>query len=121
MNYKDHIVVDKNICGGEAVLKGTRVTLRTLLASLADGDEIATILRDYPSLTEEHVRAAIAFAADSAREDLPVGVMLVRLGNPSRRQLLDKVELAFHSLIGSQIEGCFVVLTDKKIRITRQP
>ena len=49
------------------------------------------------------------------------GVMLVRLGNPSRRQLLDKVELAFHSLIGSQIEGCFVVLTDKKIRITRQP
>jgi hypothetical protein len=47
--------------------------------------------------------------------------MLVRLGNLSRRQLLDKVELAFHSLIGSQIEGCFVVLTDKKIRITRQP
>ena len=72
MNYKDYIVVDKNICGGEAVLKGTRVTLRTLLASLADGDEIATILRDYPSLTEEHVRAAIAFAADSARDDLPV-------------------------------------------------
>jgi uncharacterized protein (DUF433 family) len=72
MNYKDLIVADKNICGGEAVLKGTRVTLRTLLASLADGDEIATILRDYPSLTEEHVRAAIAFAADSARDDLPV-------------------------------------------------
>jgi uncharacterized protein (DUF433 family) len=46
--------------------------LRTLLASLADGDEIATILRDYPSLTEQHVRAAIAFAADSARDDLPV-------------------------------------------------
>jgi len=62
----------KHVCGGEAVLKGTRVTLRTLLASLADGDEIATILEDYPSLTEEHVRAAIAFAADSARDDLPV-------------------------------------------------
>ena len=72
MNYNDHIVADKHICGGEAVLKGTRVTLRTLLASLADGDEISTILRDYPSLTEEHVRAAIAFAADSARDDLPV-------------------------------------------------
>lgn len=72
MNYKDMIVIDEGICGGEAVLKGTRVTLRSLLASLADGDEMATIVRDYPSLTQEHVRAAIAFAADSARDDLPI-------------------------------------------------
>ena len=48
------------------------------------------------------------------------GLMLVRLGNPSRRELLEKVELAFLNLKSSQIEGCFVVLTDKKIRITRQ-
>lgn len=48
------------------------------------------------------------------------GIMLVRLGNPSRRELLDKVALAFRSLIGSQIEGCFVVLTDRKLRITRK-
>lgn len=75
MDYKDLIVSDKGICGGEAVLKGTRVTLRTLLASLADGDEIAAILKDYPSLNEEHVRAAIAFAADSARDDLPVSAI----------------------------------------------
>lgn len=60
------------VCGGEPVLRGTRVTLRTVLASLAEGASIREILRDFPTLTEEDVRAVIAFAAASAEEDLPV-------------------------------------------------
>jgi len=36
MNYQDRIVRDPQIVGGEPVLKGTRVTLRTVLASLAE-------------------------------------------------------------------------------------
>jgi uncharacterized protein (DUF433 family) len=72
VNYRERIVRDPTICGGEPVFKATRVTLRTVLASLADGDSVETIVRAYPSLTDEDVRAAIAFAADSAREDLPV-------------------------------------------------
>ena len=72
MKYKDRIVRDPLICGGEPVIAGTRVTLRTILASLSDGDTTATILTEFPTLTEEDVRAAIAFAADSAREDLPI-------------------------------------------------
>jgi uncharacterized protein (DUF433 family) len=71
MNYKEYITHDPAICGGEIVFKGTRVTLRTILASLAMGDATAAILQDYPTLTEEHLRAAIAFAAASAAEDLP--------------------------------------------------
>ena len=59
-NYEARIIRDKGICGGEPVFKGTRVTLRTVLASLADGD------------TAEDIQAAIAFAAASAEEDLPV-------------------------------------------------
>lgn len=54
------------------LLKGTRVTLRTVLASLAEGATTAEILADFPTLTEEDVRAAIAFAATSAQEDLPL-------------------------------------------------
>ena len=69
MKYKDRIVRDPLICGGEPVIAGTRVTLRTILASLSDGDTTSTILTEFPTLTEE---AAIAFAADSAREDLPI-------------------------------------------------
>jgi len=72
INYRDRIVRDPKIVGGEAVIRGTRVTLRTVLASLAEGASTADILADFPSLTEEDVRAAIAFAAASAQEDLPV-------------------------------------------------
>jgi len=71
-DFKDRIVRDAEICGGEPVFKGTRVTLRTVLASLADGDSVEEILADFPSLKAEDVQAAIAFAAASAEEDLPV-------------------------------------------------
>jgi uncharacterized protein (DUF433 family) len=71
-NYGERIVRDKAICGGEPVFRGTRVTLRTVLASLAGGDSIEEILAAYPSLKTEDVQAAIAFAAASAEEDLPV-------------------------------------------------
>ena len=54
------------------MLKGTRVTLRTVLASLAEGATIKEILEDFPTLSEQDVLAAIAFAAASAQEDLPL-------------------------------------------------
>ncbi len=66
------IVRERQICNGEPVFKGTRVTLRTVLASLADGDAVEKILAAFPSLTPEDIQAAIAFAAASAEEDLPV-------------------------------------------------
>ncbi|MGH9315461.1 MAG: DUF433 domain-containing protein [Vicinamibacterales bacterium] len=72
MNYQERIVRDPHVAGGEAVLKGTRVTLRTVLASLAEGATISQILEDFPTLSEDDVRAAIAFAAASAQEDLPL-------------------------------------------------
>ncbi len=71
-NYDDRIIRDPKICGGEPVFKGTRVTLRTVLASLAAGDSAEEILADFPSLKAEDVQAAIAFAAASAEEDLPI-------------------------------------------------
>ena len=72
MDYTSYLVRNPRICGGEPVIKGTRVTLKTVLASLAEGASIADILADFPTLTEDGVRAVIAFAAASATEDLPV-------------------------------------------------
>ena len=72
MNYRDRIVRDPQIVGGEPILKGTRVTLRTVLASLAEGATTNEILADFPTLSEEDIRAAIAFAASSAQEDMPL-------------------------------------------------
>jgi len=71
MNYAARIVRDPKICGGEPVINGTRVTLRTVLASLAEGADVNEILADFPTLSADDVRAVIAFAAASAEEDLP--------------------------------------------------
>lgn len=70
--YEERITRDPGVCGGEPVFKGTCVTFRTVLASLAAGDSTEDILADFPSLKPEDVRAAIAFAAASAEVDLPV-------------------------------------------------
>jgi uncharacterized protein (DUF433 family) len=72
VNPHEHFATDLQICGGETVIRGTRVTLRTVLASLAEGATTAEILTDFPTLTEDDVRAVIVFAAASAEEDLPL-------------------------------------------------
>ena len=72
MDYHEHIVRDPRICNGQPVIKGTRVILRTVLASLAEGATSEEIVADFPTLTEEDVRAVIAFAAASAQEDVPL-------------------------------------------------
>lgn len=72
MDYAAHFVRDPGICAGETVFRGTRVLLRAVLADLADGASTREILTDFPSLTEDQIRAAIAFAAAAARDDMPV-------------------------------------------------
>jgi uncharacterized protein (DUF433 family) len=71
MNYRDYLTQDARVSGGEVVMKGTRVPLRTVLASLAEGDSFESLLQAFPSLTAQHLQAAVAFAALSALEDQP--------------------------------------------------
>jgi len=72
VDFEKRFVRDPQVCGGETVIRGTRVTLRTVLSSLAEGATIEAIVADFPTLTEEDVRAAIAFAAAATNEDIPV-------------------------------------------------
>lgn len=71
MDFREFITQDRGVVGGEPVFRGTRVTLRVVLNSLAEGASEAEILASFPTLSPEHVRAAIAFAALSAAEDIP--------------------------------------------------
>lgn len=75
MDISYYITRDSGICAGEPVFTGTRVLLRTILASLADGDDEDGILSSFPTLTREQLRAAIAFAAASAVDDMPYAGM----------------------------------------------
>ena len=74
-NYNQYFERRREICGGELVVKGTRVTVRTLLASLAEGASAEEIHADFPTVTAETLRAVVAFAAASAEEDMPVPPM----------------------------------------------
>jgi len=71
-DYRSHFERRKNVCGGALVIKGTRVSVKVLLASLAEGGSEAEILSDYPSVSPEALKAVIAFAADSAQDITPI-------------------------------------------------
>jgi uncharacterized protein (DUF433 family) len=71
-DWRVHIARDPRICGGLPTMKGTRVLLRQVLADVAAGHAAPEIIAAYPSLQPDHVKAAIAFAADSAKDDLPM-------------------------------------------------
>ncbi len=68
MNWREYITVDPLICHGQACIKGTRVMVSVILDNLAENLSAEEILKSYPSLTEESIRAAINYAAELARE-----------------------------------------------------
>ena len=68
MNWQEHIVSNPDICHGRACIRGTRVMVSVILDNLADGLDSDEILQSYPSLTHEDIQAAIAYAAELARE-----------------------------------------------------
>ena len=74
MMWRDYLTSDPKICHGQLCAKGTRVMVTSILDSLAEGSSPAEILKSYPSLTQDHIEAALAYAADLAREEslLPV-------------------------------------------------
>ena len=59
-----HITINPDIRSGKPCIKGTRITVGDILQWLASGMNVQEILEDFPSLKEEHIRAALAFAAN---------------------------------------------------------
>ena len=68
MNWKKRISIDPMVCHGKACIRGTRVMVSAILDNVSDGVSQDEILSSYPSLSPEDIKAAIAYAADLARE-----------------------------------------------------
>lgn len=64
----ERISIDPNVCFGKPCIKGTRIWVSLILDFLANGSSEAEILECYPHLEPDDIRAAIAYAADIARE-----------------------------------------------------
>lgn len=66
-NYQEYISLNPGIRFGKPCIKGTRIAVQDILSWLASGMTNDEILEDFPELAIEHIRAALAFAADSER------------------------------------------------------
>jgi uncharacterized protein (DUF433 family) len=63
----DRITLNPEIRSGKPIIRGTRITVTDILEYLAGGMSQEEILADFPSLGEEDIRAALAFAAQRER------------------------------------------------------
>jgi uncharacterized protein (DUF433 family) len=68
MNWRERISVDPEVCHGKVCIKGTRVMVSVILDNLAAGETVEDILKSYPTLQREDIGAALAYAAELARD-----------------------------------------------------
>jgi len=67
VNHDDRITIEPGRRGGKPCIRGLRITVYDVLEYLASGMSEDQILRDFPDLMREDIRASIAFAADRER------------------------------------------------------
>ena len=72
MNYRQLITIEPGKRGGKPCIRGLRITVYDVLEYLASGMSEAEILRDFPDLTAEDIRACLVFAADRERRIVSV-------------------------------------------------
>lgn len=70
MDWRERISVDPLVCHGKACIKGTRIMVSVILDNLAAGLTDAELLKSYPSLMIDDIKAAVAYAAELSRERL---------------------------------------------------
>lgn len=70
--WQQHVVIDPEIHHGEPCIKGTRIPVSIIIGSLADGMTFDEILSYYPQLNHDHIRAALAYAAEMMKHEILV-------------------------------------------------
>jgi uncharacterized protein (DUF433 family) len=70
MNWKERITVDPNVCRGRACVAGTRIMVTVILDNLAAGLSWEELIRSYPPLSDEDIRACLNYAAALAQEEV---------------------------------------------------
>ena len=73
MNYSQIITMEPGKRSGKPCIRGMRITVVDVLEYLASGMSVADVLRDFPELTDEDIRACLAFAADREKRLVAVG------------------------------------------------
>jgi uncharacterized protein (DUF433 family) len=61
----ERIEINPRVCGGQPVVKGTRIPVAAILEQLADGEPWDSLLSGYPELTRADIQAALQYARQS--------------------------------------------------------
>jgi len=69
-NLLSRVSVDPKVCGGKPCIRGTRIYIAIILDGLAEGLTPEQLLDHYPQLTLDDIHAALAYAAELARENV---------------------------------------------------
>jgi len=69
MRWQNYIHQAPGVLCGKPVFIGTRISVEMVLEEMAAGDDVKEVMEAYPRLTEQHVRAALDYAAASLRRD----------------------------------------------------
>jgi uncharacterized protein (DUF433 family) len=69
MSWQERIILDPAVLAGKPIIKGTRLAVEFLLELLAEDWSEADILRNYPGLTHEDLRACWAYASDRLKSE----------------------------------------------------
>jgi len=64
----ERISIDPAVCGGKPCIRGHRIWVSLILDFLASGMSTEEILKEYPQLTPEDIRACIAYGSEMTRE-----------------------------------------------------
>ena len=69
MNWQDRITVDPKVLVGKPIIRGTRIAVEFIVELYANGWTEAQILSNYPHLTGDDLRAALAYAAERLKSE----------------------------------------------------
>ncbi len=69
VDWREHVISDPAVLAGKPILKGTRLAVEFVLELLAAGWSQDALQENYPQLTEERIRAVLAYAAETFREE----------------------------------------------------
>lgn len=69
-SWRERIFCNPKMMGGEPVIKGTRITVAVIVGSMADGRGIKEILKAFPQISDDDVKACLRYAAESAKGDM---------------------------------------------------
>lgn len=70
MNWKEHIVSDKDVLLGKPTIKGTRISVEHIIGLLAQGWSENQILQSYPRLTKDSIKAVFLYIQDCIHDGL---------------------------------------------------